>query len=113
MVIQTYRLSEWAHFMELSGKFEKGTFAYINCPENEVSTLPEFAHTNFSLTGDVLELLKSYYSISHGDYTDAPLEAVLLHRYHYEDDYGRPVVLGCAEAEQEHSLFVCFFYVWK
>jgi hypothetical protein len=91
--------------MELSGKFEKGTFAYMDCPETEVSRLPELAQTDFFLTGNVLESLNSYYSMKHGC-CDIPLlnsEAVLLSRYDYEDDYGRPVVLGCAESEKEHS----------
>lgn len=104
-VIQTYRLSEWAHFMELSGKFEKGTLAYIDCSEaeDEVSTLPELVRADFSLTGDIVELLQSHYSMKHGGCTDMSLEATLLHRYQYEDNYGRTVILGCAEAEKECS----------
>jgi hypothetical protein len=90
--------------MDLSGKFEKGTFAYLDCPEDELCASPELSCTNFSLTGDIIELLHSHYSTKHGDgCIDIPLEAVLLHRYHYEDDYGRTVIFGCAEAEQELS----------
>lgn len=99
-VIQTYLLSEWAYFMELSGKFE-GVLPSDDSFEGEnpdTSTLLQSERAKFCVTGDVFELLCSYY-----DSTDISFNGVKLKHYHYMDEYGRTVILNGADTEKEHS----------
>lgn len=80
-VIETYRLSEWAHFMELSGQIVEGTLRSID----NSSSLPECNLTTHPvpLTEEVIECLRLYYC------NDLPEYKELTEQYEEERNRAR------------------------
>lgn len=73
-VIETYRLTEWAHFMELSGELPEGILQ-LSCSDSDFPPA-----SNFLLSEDIMVHLKSHYVIAE------PQFSVLMDRYKKDKD---------------------------
>lgn len=60
-VVATYRLCEWANFLELSGQFPEGTLSYIQRAESDVSPDIVQPTSTISLAEEVMEHVHFYY----------------------------------------------------
>ena len=70
-VIETYRLSEWANFMELCGHLSEGTIADIQPESNNYDYCPTFLPIIImSLTEELMDDLRHYYSTTIPEYSE-------------------------------------------
>ena len=102
-VMETYRLSEWAHFMEVAGKLPDGaaSASVLDLSPQDVS------HSMCSdLTDEQVDQLESIYGDEKCNFTRA---AEFRNNITYMDHHKRVVRLTTAEADREHSHVRCSY----
>ena len=100
-VVETYRLAEWANYMELSGQLDYGATS-----ANEEHTIANLSE-QFTLAQDQLAEIKMAYSnmdeCSYGHDPDLPVSAYKLKSKHYFTETGRKVTVNSADGDSETS----------
>ena len=120
-VVETYRLSEWAHFMELSGQFPDGATttnagSLDIVQKNSLDSIP--SDECYELTDEQVEELEKIYRANNQNGNDQQCEAFHDHVSHdavtrkqltYMDLHRRTVRLNTAEVEKEQSYTRCSY----
>ena len=106
-VVETYRLCEWAHFMEIAGHLPIGATSTCSVVEDNVLLHPQSDSSVLELTDEVVCQLQTYYAENKGDETKVLAEiaqyAVRKKHLTYFDHHNRKVKLSATELQ----IFLC------
>ena len=105
-VVETYRLSEWAHFMEISEQLPNGaTSALLEEQGNSIEVLQSGCCKAMQLTNEQVSELEGFYTQFDQEQTDTCISscAGLRSQYTYHDHHRRTVKLTTTETELEQS----------
>ena len=105
IVVETYRLSEWAHFMEISEQLSNGATSALLEQDDSIQVLQHGCCKAMQLTSEQVSELEEFYTQFHQEQTDMCVSscAGLRKQYSYYDRHRRTVKLTETELEQSHS----------
>lgn len=98
-ITETYRLTEWANVMELSGQLTAGILSDVQSDSSGYSVSQVI-----SLSDDMVKCVEDYYHTKFPQPTPhVQPQAIRLKHFTHADCHGRAIRLHSAESEPEHS----------